>query len=111
MTGLAIKKLPYDLSSPAELAFVCKHLKCINVNALIDLKVPVRSGFANNEILKSYLALLCMGKSDFDAIENFRDNAFFKPALVLSNEPSSPTLRQLMDTHATFRFDAAPQMN
>ena len=84
MTDFVIKKLPYDLSSHAGLAFVGKYLKRVNVNALIDPKFPVRSGVANSEILKSYLALLCMGKSDFDAIESFRDNAFFKGALSLS---------------------------
>ena len=84
MTDFVIKKLPYDLSSHAGLAFIGKYLKRVNVNALIDPKFAVRSGVANSEILKSYLALLCLGKSDFDAIESFRDNAFFKRALGLS---------------------------
>ena len=111
MTDFLIKKLPYDLSSHAGLAFIGKYLKRVNVNALIDPKFPVRSGVANSEILKSYLALLCMGKSDFDAIESFRDNAFFKRALGLAVVPSSPTLRQRMDTHAASWFELAPQMN
>jgi len=111
MTDFVIKKLPYDLSSHAGLAFIGKYLKRVNVNALIDPKFPVRSGVANSEILKSYLALLCMGKSDFDAIESFRDNAFFKRALGLAAAPSSPTLRQRMDTHAGSWFELAPQMN
>ena len=111
MTDFHIKKLPYDLSSHAGLAFIGKYLKRVNVNALIDPKFPVRSGVANSEILKSYLALLCMGKSDFDAIESFRDNAFFKRALGLNVAPSSPTLRQRMDTHAASWFELAPQMN
>jgi hypothetical protein len=111
MTDFVIKKLPYDLSSHAGLAFIGKYLKRVNVNALIDPKFPVRSGVANSEILKSYLALLCLGKSDFDAIEGFRDNAFFKRALGLSTVPSSPTLRQRMDTHAASWFELAPQMN
>jgi hypothetical protein len=83
MTDFIVKKLPYDLNSHASLAFIGKYLKRINVNALIDRKFPVRSGVSNSEILKSYLALLCMGKSDFDAVESFRDNAFFKCALGL----------------------------
>jgi hypothetical protein len=111
MTDFIIKKLPYDLSSHAGLAFIGKYLKRINVNALIDPKFAVRSGLANSDILKSYLALLCMGKSDFDAIESFRDNAFFKRALGLGTVPSSPTLRQRMDTHAPAWFDLVPQMN
>lgn len=111
MTDFVIKKLPYDLSSHAGLAFIGKYLKRVNVNALIDPKFPVRSGVANSEILKSYLALLCMGKSDFDAIESFRDNAFFRRALGLTVVPSSPTLRQRLDTHAASWFELAPQMN
>jgi hypothetical protein len=51
MTDFAIKKLPYDLSSHAGLAFIGKYLKRVNVNALIDPKFPVRSGVANSEIL------------------------------------------------------------
>ena len=86
-TEFIIKKLPYDLSSHAGLGFVGKYLKRININTLVDPAFPVRSGVANSAILKSYLALLCLGKSDFDAIEGFgktpspRDNAFFKPCL------------------------------
>ena len=52
-----------------------------------------------------------MGKSDFDAIESFRDNAFFKRALGLGSVPSSPTLRQRMDAHAPSWFELALQMN
>ena len=111
MTEFVIKKLPYDLSSHAGLAFIGKYLKRVNVNALIDPKFPVRSGVANSEVIKSYLALLCMGKSDFDAIESFRGNAFFKRALGLGAVPSSPTLRQRMDSHAPSWFDLVPRMN
>jgi len=109
MTDFVVKELPCDLSSHAGLALIGKYLK--RVNALIDPKFPVRSGAASSEILKSYLALLCLGKSDFDAIESFRDNAFFKRALGLGTVPSSPTLRQRMDAHAASWFELAPQMN
>ena len=43
------------------------------------------------------MGLLCTGKSDFDAIEAVRGDAFFRDALGLSAVPSSPTLRQRMD--------------
>jgi hypothetical protein len=111
MTDFIIKKLPYDLSSHAGLAFIGKYLKSVNVNSLIDPKFPVRSGASNSDILKSYLSLLCLGKSDFDAIESFRGDAFFMRALGLGVVPSSPTLRQRMDTHAASWFDLAPRMN
>ena len=95
----------------AGLAFVGKYLKHININSLIDSAFPVRSGVANSDILKSYLGLLCLGKNDFDAIENFRGNAFFIRALGLSAVPSSPTLRQRLDANAPDWFDLVPQMS
>lgn len=111
MTEFIIKKLPYDLSSHAGLALVGKYLKSINLNALVDPAFAVRSGVANSDIIKSYLALLCLGKNDFDAIEGFRDNAFFKRALAVGSVPSSPTLRQRVDTHAASWFDLAADLN
>ena len=111
MTYFIIKKLPYDLSSHAGLAFVGKYLKSIKINSLIDWAFPVRSGVTNSDILKSYLGLLCLGKNDFDAIENLRDSAFFKRALGLKAVPSSPTLRQRLDAYAAAWFDLVPQLN
>jgi len=40
MTDFIIKKLSYDLSSHAGLAFVSKYLKEINFNSLIDPALP-----------------------------------------------------------------------
>lgn len=111
MTDFIIKKLPYDLSSHAGLAFVGKYLKRINLNSLVDPAFPVRSGVANSDILKSYLGLLCLGKNDFDAIENFRSDAFFMRALGLRGVASSPTLRQRLDANASSWFDLAARMN
>ena len=111
MTDFIIKKLSYDLSSHAGLAFVGKYLKRININSPIDSAFPVRSGVANSDIVKSYLGLLCLGKNDFDVIENFRSNAFFVRALGLRSVSSSPTLRQRLDAHASSWFDLAAQLN
>lgn len=79
MTDFIIKKLPYDLSSNAVLTFIGKYLK-----SLIDSAVPIRAGIANSNVLKSYIALLSLGKNDFGAIENFRHNDFFRRALGLT---------------------------
>ena len=111
MTDFLIKRLPYDLRSHAGLAFIGKYLKRINFNGLIDPPFPARSGIANSDILKSYLGLLCLGKNDFDAIENFRGNAFFIRVLGLRTVPSSPTLRQRLDTQASDWFELAAQLN
>ena len=45
---------------------------------------------------------------DFDAIENYRGDAFYKQALGISLLPSSPTLRQRMDARAAQLFDHVP---
>ena len=58
MTDFILKKLPYDLSSQAGLALVGKYLQRININALVNPRFPVRSGIANGDLLKCYLAML-----------------------------------------------------
>jgi hypothetical protein len=99
------------LSNQAGLALIGKYLKRINFNALVDPAFSVRSGTANSDILKSYLGLLCLGKNDFDAIEGQRKDTFFARALGLRAVPSSPTLRQRMDTHAALWFDLTDHIN
>lgn len=111
MTDFILKQLPYDLSNQAGLALVGKYLKRININSWVDPAFSVRSGIANSDIIKSYLGLLCLGKNDFDAIEGQRKDAFFARALGLRAVPSSPTLRQRMDTHAVSWFDLADRIN
>ncbi len=49
------------------------------------------------DVAVSYLGILTQGKSDFDHIEPFRDDPFFKKALQCQKVPSSPTLRQRLD--------------
>jgi hypothetical protein len=75
------------------------------------LCISIRAGIANFDVLKSYIALLSLGKNDSDTIENFRDNDFFKRALDLRHVPSSRTLRQRFDSYAEQWFDLIPQIN
>ncbi|MGG4032189.1 IS1380 family transposase [Paenibacillus cisolokensis] len=58
------------------------------------------------DVMKSYIGLLCQGKSDFDHIEPFRQDDVFPICLQLRKVPSSPTLRQRLDAAA-----AAKQAN
>lgn len=51
----------------------------------------------NSEVLKCYIAILTMGKNDFEAIEEYRGNEFFIKALGIDKVPSSSTLRQRFD--------------
>jgi hypothetical protein len=52
------------------------------------------------DILSSYVALLCLGKSDFEAINGFREDEYFAAALDLDHVPSEGILRQRMDANA-----------
>lgn len=71
--------------------------KKLNRVPLPDRTAPNISHF---EIIASYIGLLCQGKSDFDHIEPFRRDPFFRQSLMISNVSSSPTLRQRMDMGA-----------
>jgi len=74
---------------------------CLNhfaqLPAAIDPALPVRSGIATSDVMRAYVGLLTMGKSDFDAIENHRNDGFFQRALGLRAVPSAVTLRQRLD--------------
>lgn len=101
MRPIQVKQLDYDLTPTAGLALVGHLLKTLGpVLGDVDAALPVRSGVATSDIVRSYLGLLVQGKSDFDAIENLRGDKFFKQALGIGLLPSSPTLRQRMDAHA-----------
>ena len=101
MRPIQVKQLDYDLTPTAGLALVGHHLRILApVLAEVDGALPVRSGVASSDIVRSYLGLLVQGKSDFDAIDNVRGDKFFKQALGIGLLPSSPTLRQRMDAHA-----------
>ncbi len=55
---------------------------------------------SNTDILRSYLGLLCIGKSDYEAITAMRDDDYFKSSLGITNVPSSERLRQRLDEEA-----------
>jgi len=53
---------------------------------------------SHGEVATAMIGLICLGKPDFDAIEAFRDDPFFLQSLGLDSVPSSPTLRQRLDS-------------
>jgi len=59
-----------------------------------------QGAIAHADVVRSYIGLLCLGKSDFTAIEGFRQDRFFRDALGLAEVPSEPTLRQRLKEHA-----------
>jgi len=51
----------------------------------------------HHEMVAAFLGLLCHGKNDFEDIEEFRDNDFFRMALDIEHVPSCSILRQRFD--------------
>jgi hypothetical protein len=52
---------------------------------------------AEIDILRSYLGLLCLGKSDYQAIAAMREDDYFREALGIGRIPSVERLRQRLD--------------
>jgi len=55
---------------------------------------------SHTDVVRSMLGLLCLGKSDFEAISSMRDDTYFKQSLGISNVPSVERLRQRLDENA-----------
>ena len=56
-----------------------------------------RPEVSHGDVLAAMIGLLCLGKPDFDAVEQFRADEFFGRALGLTSVPSAATLRQRFD--------------
>ena len=112
MRKIEVKQLEYDLTPVGGLALVGHYLKVMAPQwAQLDAALPVRSGVSNSDIVRAYLGLLVQGKSDFDAIEGYRGDKFFKEALGIGLLASSPTLRQRLDAQAAAMFEHIPGIN
>ena len=62
--------------------------------------VTKRHGIPNIDLLRTYLGLITLGKSDFEAVESVRPDPFFKSAMGIKQSPSSARLRQRFDEDA-----------
>lgn len=102
MRRLVITESETDLTSYAGLGLIGMALTQQTNLAADALKVsPLRrDGMPHADMLSSYIALLCLGKSDFEAITPFREDVYFAEALDIEQVPSEGVLRQRMDAHA-----------
>ncbi len=63
----------------------------------LDVEGCRRPEVKHGDVIAAAIGLLCLGKSDFNDIEAFRDDEFFRRSLGLRQIPSEPTLRQRLD--------------
>ena len=90
-----------QLSSHSGLALVGAILDSTSIQERLDGVVLPEHPFpeiSHGEVATAMIGLICVGKPDFDAIEPFRDDPFFTQSLGLDSVPSSPTLRQRLDS-------------
>lgn len=84
---------------------------CLNRHTALAARADEQSpcqGIATSDVVRSYAGLLCLGKTDFEAITGFRDDSTFRQSLGLATVPSAETLRQRLDAMPeTFRFAVA----
>jgi hypothetical protein len=66
----------------------------------LDVRLPKRGKIRMSDLVKSYLGLLTLSKSDFEAIEAFRQDRFFQESLDIGHMPGSIWLRPQLETHA-----------
>jgi len=78
---------------------------CINrysdLARVIGRKMDKRGNIiSHTDLLRSYLGLLSLGKSDYEAVTGMRDDDYFKNSLGITNVPSAERLRQRLDAEA-----------
>ena len=100
MPRFELKQSTRHITSHAGLILVGQCLEAARLE-LLDKKFPAPKGqMPTSDIVKSYVGLLALGKSDFDAIEPFRNDRFFREALQIGRVPSSAWMRQRMERMA-----------
>ncbi len=90
-----------QLSSHSGLALAGAILHRSRIREQLDMVMLPEHPFpeiSHGEVATAMIGLICLGKPDFDAIEAFRDDPFFLRSLDLDSVPSSPTLRQRLDS-------------
>ena len=100
-----------NLTSYSGLALIGQCCQAAQLEAVIDPKLPVSQGMKTSDVVKSMLGLLSLGKSDFEAIEPFRGDRFFKEALGLSKIPGSVWMRQRLDAKGAELRDLTDELS
>lgn len=90
-----------DIISHSGLSLIGQAIKHhTNLSQQLDACVALRHGIRHSDVIKSYLALLSIGKNDFEAINTIESEFYFTSAMDIDEIPGEATLRQRMDKHA-----------
>ena len=88
------------LSSHGGLILVGEYLNTYSglENSLSE--IPLHHGVSHMDMLRTGIGLLCLGKSDFEAVADRREDEFFKLSLGISRVLSESRLRQRYDEYS-----------
>jgi hypothetical protein len=101
MKRLKIEQSDADIISHSGLSLVGLALqRHTSLAHELDTQVSLRHGIKHPYVMKSYLAMLSIGKNDFEAINTIESEFYFMSAMGIDDLPSEATLRQRMDEHA-----------
>jgi hypothetical protein len=87
----------YTSHSGLALVGLCLNKLCSLPAKAMDASPRKFGGIGLDDVLRSYVGLLTMGKSDFEAITDCRDDDHFSQSLGVARVPSAETLRQRLD--------------
>lgn len=98
---LKIEQSDTELYTPVAGLYFIGHA----INQKTALKKTLRSvskrhGIPNIELIRAYSGLLATGKSDFEAVENIRNDDWFQQCVGIRQMPSASRLRQRFDEDA-----------
>ena len=88
------------ITANAGLAIVGDKLSKVKALTQQMRQIAKRHGIANIDLVRSYIGLLVQGKNDFEALEAYRHDEFFKRAMHIKQMPSESRLRQRFDEDA-----------
>ena len=63
-------------------------------------EIPLHHGVSHMDMLRTGIGLLCLGKSDFEAVADMRENEFFKLSSGIKRVLSESRLRQRYDEYS-----------
>jgi len=82
MRTFKLKQSKAEVITPhGSLALVGQSLSKLTSLSKTSRSIVKRHAIPNIDLIRTYLGLLCLGKSDFEAVEQARHDPFFKAAL------------------------------
>jgi hypothetical protein len=114
MNDFIIKLSSKNFVNHVGLPFVSNFLNDSKIFSRINIisKVKKNSGtISDYDIVKTCIALICLGKTNFDDVEQYRKDKYFKKTLKLKKVPSAPTVRQRLETYAEEMWTALRQIS